>query len=88
MDLIELVAAVYGIIKEQASADAEFFLKEMGSSLYEENRVLVKDTMLAAYRWQYIDSSLEETRFPQILSELLSETQIQEISQALQSLQS
>lgn len=87
-DLIELVAAVYGMIQAQAKTDADFFLSQIGSSLYEENKALVHESILAAYKWQYIDSSLEETRFPQILTELLDESQMDRISKALESLKS
>ncbi len=87
-DLIDLVAAVYGMIEAQAKMDAAFFLDQIGSSLYEENKTHVEETILAAYKWQYIDSSIEDTRFPKILSELLNESQMSRIAQALESLKS
>ncbi|HVZ64741.1 MAG TPA: hypothetical protein VG936_09240 [Lacunisphaera sp.] len=82
-DLIDLVAAVYGIIKAQADADVGFFLKIHPQDLTAEQQLEVKDTVLAAYRWQYIDSSLDETRFPEILRELVTADQMNKIAAAL-----
>ena len=86
-DLIDLVAAVYGIIKMQADADSRFFLAAVPHPLTEAQRSQVQATVLAAYRWQYIDSALQETRFPKILGELLTADHMQRITSALAGLE-
>ena len=43
----------------------------------------VKETMLAAYRWQYIVSGVQDKRFQLILGGMITEAQMQRISTAL-----
>ena len=86
-DLIALVAAVDSMVAIQAEADASYFLGNIDSALYEEHIATLKRTVLQAYRWQYI-FSLEETRFPKVLSELLPSAEMLKITQALESLAS
>src|SRR4051812_43205059 len=59
-DLIELVDAVHGIVRMQASADADYFLRICGRPLDGGQEQRVRDTMLDAYRWQYIVSGVQD----------------------------
>ena len=53
-DMIQLVMAVDGIVRAQAAADVDYFLKVSGAAFFEENVARLHAGVLAAYRWQYI----------------------------------
>jgi hypothetical protein len=81
-DMIELVAAVDGILRAQAAADVEYFLKVSGTAFFEENIASLHAGMLAAYRWQYILSGAGERRFQRVLRSMITEEQLQRIEAA------
>jgi hypothetical protein len=82
-DLIELVGAVDGLVQIQARTDAEYFLKICGRSFSREEAERVRAGVLAAYRWQYIISGVNEPRFSQILGSMITESQAARIGAAL-----
>jgi hypothetical protein len=82
-DLIELVAAVDGILQMQASADVDYFLRVCGRPFDAAQVRTLRDTMLKAYRWQYIVSGVQNERFQQILGPMVTEAQMQRIGSAL-----
>ena len=82
-DLIELVAAVDGILQLQSQADAEYFIRICGRSLDEAQQQQLKSGLLKAYRWQYIVSGVQEPRFAGLLAELTTEAQRERVGQAL-----
>jgi hypothetical protein len=82
-DLIALVAAVDGILQAQSAADAEYFVGMAGQQLSEERREQVGRQLLKAYRWQYIVTGVQETRFAQLLGGLVTDAQGVRIEQAL-----
>lgn len=82
-DLIELVAAVDGILQQQAEADANYFVAASPTVFGEQQKVAIADTFLRAYRWQYLVSGIKHTRFIKVLSALTSEAQMTKIEQAL-----
>ena len=82
-DLIELVAAVDGILQVQAAADTDYFLRVCGRVFDKNQATRVKDTMLAAYRWQYIGSGVQDERFQKILGGMVTGVQMQRIGAAL-----
>jgi hypothetical protein len=88
-DLIALVGGVDGILQAQARADAEYFSAIVPRSttvaehdLLAERDLLAAET-LAAYRWQYIVSGVQEPRFQKILGGLVTPAQMQRIGTAL-----
>ena len=85
-DLIDLVVAVDGILQSQAQADAHLFMENCESSLDQEEKEIVKDTILRAYRWQYIVSGVQVERFQSALVEKLSAVQMEKVLSALQPL--
>jgi hypothetical protein len=87
-ELIELVGAVDGILREQSRTDAEYFLRISGRSFTEEQMGTIKACLLKAYRWQYIFSGVEHPSFQKLLRSLITETQLQRIAQALSPLAS
>jgi hypothetical protein len=82
-DLIELVAAVDGILNLQADADTDFFLRVCGRTFDKRQVTSLHDTMLAAYRWQYITSGVQDERFGKILGGMITDAQMKRIGTAL-----
>jgi hypothetical protein len=82
-DLIALVGGVDGILQAQAKADAAYFLAVSGMAGDGERAQRVHDTVLKAYRWQYIVSGAMEPRFQKVLGALVSGAQMQRIQEAL-----
>lgn len=73
LGLIELVGAVDGLVQAQARSDADYFIQHCGraSSLEECDRVGA--TFVEAYRYQYVHSGVEKTRFPKLLAGFLDD---------------
>jgi hypothetical protein len=82
-DLIGLVGAVDGILRQQAAADAHYFLEAAGRKFPAEQAASIRSTFLAAYRWQYIGSGVQQERFQKVLGGMVSEAQMQRIGAAL-----
>lgn len=82
-DLIALVGGVDGIVQAQAQADASYFLRVSGMPPDDEHARQVADTVLKAYRWQYIVSGAMEPRFQAVLGRLVNGEQLARIQAAL-----
>ena len=82
-DLIALVGAVDGILQMQAAADTDYFLRVCGRVFDKTQTERIKKTMLAAYRWQYIVSGVQDERFQKILGGMISAEQMKRIGAAL-----
>ena len=82
-DLIELVAAVDGILQAQATADAEYFIRIAGRRFTGEEEAGIHALLLRAYRWQYIVSGVQHPHFGRLLGGMTSEAQMQRIQSAL-----
>jgi hypothetical protein len=85
-EVIELVAAVDGILQTQCTADVDYFLKICKGSFNEDEIERIKASVLKAYRWQYIFSGVEHPRFQKLFIDLTTEDQRQRIDAALASL--
>jgi hypothetical protein len=82
-ELIELVTAVDGILQAQSRADADYFVNVHNSRLRKEETDRIRDGVLEAYRWQYIFSGTEHSRFRTALKNLITEAQGEPINNAL-----
>jgi len=82
-DLIDLVAAVDGILQMQAAADVDYFLRVCGRTFDKKQVQQLRDTMLKAYRWQYIASGVQDERFQKLLGGMITEAQMKRIGAAL-----
>ena len=82
-DMIELVMAVDGIVRAQAAADVDYFLKVSGAAFPEENIERLHAGVLAAYRWQYILSGAGERRFQKVLRSMTTADQLRRIEEAI-----
>jgi len=82
-DLLALVAAVDGILQLQAAADADYFASQLKRRLSADELASVQATFLRAYRYQYIGSGIEQTRFVDILFGLVGDVEATRIKAAL-----
>ena len=62
-EFIALVAAVDGILKAQAMADAAYFAAACGRTVKVDEAQSVEAAFLKAYRWQYIYSGAQHPHF-------------------------
>ncbi len=82
-DVIALVSAVDGILQAQSAADARYFVEICGRPMTEAEADAVKATVLAAYRWQYIVSGVQNPRFGELLNGMITPAQGERIGAAL-----
>jgi hypothetical protein len=85
-ELIELVGAVDGIVQGQAAADRDYFVQTCGRRLSEFETGMVQETLLEAYRWQYILSGARHPHFASTLVSLTTDAQLGRIHDALSGL--
>jgi len=85
-ELIELVGAVDSIVTAQASADSHYFTATCGRQLDATSAEAVQQTMLAAYRLQYILSGARHPHFAAALASMTTEAQQARIHAALAAL--
>lgn len=82
-ELIELVTAVDGILQVQAYQDAEYFIASCDRVFSSDELERTRQTILEAYRWQYIISGVQVPRFGKALSSLITAEQGERIGAAL-----
>jgi hypothetical protein len=82
-DLIGLVAALDGVLRAQAEADAGYFARIAVARFTPAQQAQVHHKILKAYRWQYIVSGVTEPRFRKVLFGLLEQAQANRIEDAL-----
>ncbi len=82
-ELIELVAAVDGLLQIQAPADADYFMRTCGRRLTADEKARLNDAILRAYRWQYIVSGVKEPRFSEMLGGMIAPEDATRIGAAL-----
>jgi hypothetical protein len=85
-DLIDLVVAVDGILQMQSDADANYFCMIAGRSFETVERERIRQSLLRAYRWQYILSGVQGPRFSSILGSMVTDQQAERITNALATL--
>ena len=85
-ELIELVAAVDGILQVQAKADADYFVQQVKRTFSMDEQQAIQATVLGAYRWQYIFSGVQDPRFLAVLGSMITPAQGQRINAALGSI--
>jgi hypothetical protein len=82
-ELIGLVGAVDGLCQMQAEADADYFATVAGRGFDAPQRHAIHATTLAAYRWQYIVSGVQDARFGELLGSMINAEQGERIQAAL-----
>jgi hypothetical protein len=82
-ELIGLVGAVDGICRVQAEADAQYFVDVAGRTFDAQQVQALQATTLAAYRWQYIVSGVQDARYLEVLGGMIDAGQGARINAAL-----
>jgi hypothetical protein len=82
-ELIGLVGAIDGMLQVQSKADTQYFAATAGRSFTPKEMDTIADTLLKAYRWQYIVSGVQQKRFTDVLGELVAPAQMERIGTAL-----
>lgn len=82
-ELIGLVGAVDGIVQMQAKVDAEYFCSIAGESFDDLQTRAIHATLLAAYRWQYIVTGVQDPRYLEVLGSMINAEQGARINAAL-----
>lgn len=85
-ELIELVGAIDGILQAQATSDVEYFVANAGGRFTQLEKEQLRESVLKAYRWQYINSGVSEPRFSRVLFSMVSEPSAARLRNALQHL--
>jgi hypothetical protein len=85
-DLIDLVVAVDGILQAQAAADADYFITASEGEFSNTEQQAIQDTILKAYRWQYIVSGIQDGRFLGALTGMITHVHAERITTALAAL--
>jgi len=82
-ELIELVAAVDGILQVQAPADVDYFVNVCRRPFTADEKARLNDGVLRAYRWQYIVSGVKDPRFSAMLGSMIAPADATRIGAAL-----
>jgi hypothetical protein len=85
-ELIALVGAIDGMLQAQAAADVEYFATIATGRFSAAERKQLEDSVLRAYRWQYIVSGAQHPRFLELLVGMITPAQAQRVMDALASL--
>ena len=85
-DLIELVVAVDGILQAQAKHDATYFVAGCNRPFTSNELEKVHETILKAYRWQYIISGVQVPQFGKVLTSIITPEQFERIGGALETI--
>jgi len=83
-ELIELVAALDGLLQEQVKCDLANFMRHSARGLSEDEAREVSDALLAAKRWAFIESGVRHPRFVELVEEVTTEEQRERIGSALE----
>ena len=82
-DFVELVRTLDVLLRRQAAADAEYFVRISKRELSPAEAGRVQATLVRAYRWQHILAGVQHEWFANVLAELVSEEQGARIAAAL-----
>lgn len=85
-ELIALVEAIDAIVQAQAAADGDYFARTCGRQLSAPEARMMQQTILEAYRFQYILSGVRHPHFASTLASLTTDAQLGRIHEALASL--
>ena len=82
-DLIVLMVELDKVLQSQATADFDYFIAHSRQLYSGDQQHVVREAVLAAYRWQYVASGIQGTRFVKVLGEMISDEQMQRVTTAL-----
>lgn len=82
-DFVDLLRTLDGVLQGQSAADAAYFMRLCERSFSVEEQQSIRDTLLRAYRWQYIFSGVRHPHFAKLLSGMTTRAQMQRLEAAL-----
>lgn len=82
-EFIELLLALDSVLRQQSSADAAYFMRMCERNFTVAEQQVLRDTMLRAYRWQYIGSGLKHPHLRELLGSMISPAQLLRIDGAM-----
>jgi hypothetical protein len=85
-DLIELVGAVDGLLREQAALDVQNLERYLHRRLAEVDRAEIQAKVLGAKRFAFIESGVTHPRFRELFGEVTTPPQQARVQQALSAL--
>jgi hypothetical protein len=85
-DLIELVAAVDGLLQKQAGYDVENFLECVGRAFTEPEKQDLYYGILRAKRWTFIESGVTHPGFQELFVEVTTAAQQKRVGSAVTAL--
>ena len=81
-DFIALIRMLDELVRTQSSADAGYFMRLCERSFSPLEQQQIRETMLRAYRWQYIVSGVQHPHLIKMLSGMTTRLQMQRIQSA------
>lgn len=81
-DFIALLRLLDDLVRTQSSADAGYFMRLCERSFSSLEQQQIRETMLRAYRWQYIVSGVQHPHMIKMLSGMTTRLQMQRIQAA------
>lgn len=82
-DLISLLRLLDEVVCVQSSADAGYFMRLCERTFSPSEQQQIRDTMMRAYRWQYIGSGAQHPQFIKMLSGMVTRQQLQRVQAAI-----
>jgi hypothetical protein len=82
-DFISLLRLLDDVVSTQSSADAGYFMRLCERCFSPAEQKEIRDTMLDAYRWQYIVSGAQHPHFIKMLSSMVTRQQMQRVQASL-----
>lgn len=82
-ELIALVGAVDTLLVVQSQADARYFCAVAGPAYDARQTTAIAETLVRAYRWQYITSGVQGERFQTVLGSMITGAQGARLEAAL-----
>jgi len=85
-DLIELVGAVDGLLKQQVELDIENLGRYLGREFDAVEREDLRSGLLRAKRWTFLESGVTHPRFQELFAEVSTPDQQERVGAALSGL--
>jgi len=85
-DLIELVAAVYGLLQQQTEHDIANLADYLGRAFTPDETRELREAILRAKRWTFLESGVTHPRFQELFLEVTRPEQQERVGAALESL--
>jgi len=85
-DFISLLRMLDEVVSAQSSADAGYFMRLCERCFSPDEQKEIRNTMLRAYRWQYLVSGAQHPHFIKMLGGMVTRAQMQRVQASLASI--